>query len=48
VLATPPPSVEILSFNATGPVLAVRPYCRDEHYSQVYFDTTRAISRVCG
>ena len=26
-----------------GPVLAVRPYCNNEHYWQVYFDTNRLI-----
>lgn len=43
VLARPPADVEILSFNERGPVLAVRPYCNNEHYWQVYFDTNRVI-----
>lgn len=43
VLARPPTDVEILSFNERGPVLAVRPYCNNEHYWQVYFDTNRVI-----
>jgi small conductance mechanosensitive channel len=47
VLAQPAPRVEILTFSATGPVLTVRPYCRNEHYWQVYFDTNRAINQVC-
>ena len=47
VLDQPPPRVEILTFSAAGPVLTVRPYCRNEHYWQVYFDTNRAISHVC-
>lgn len=43
VLAAPAPAVEILTFNLAGPVLAVRPYCNNEHYWQVYFDTNRLI-----
>jgi small conductance mechanosensitive channel len=43
VLLTPPPEVEILQFNLAGPVLAVRPYCQNVHYWQVYFDTNRVI-----
>ncbi|GAB3247950.1 mechanosensitive ion channel family protein [Chitinimonas naiadis] len=39
VLATPAPDVAILEFNLVGPVLAVRPYCHNDHYWQVYFDT---------
>jgi small conductance mechanosensitive channel len=51
LLDTPPPVVEIVSFNIVGtsvaPTLAVRPCCRHEHYQQVYFDTTRAIHEIC-
>jgi small conductance mechanosensitive channel len=43
VLASPAPDVEILTFTERGPVLAVRPYCNNTHYWQVYFDTNRAI-----
>jgi small conductance mechanosensitive channel len=43
VMAAPAPDVEILTFNLAGPVLAVRPYCNNEHYWQVYFDTNRLI-----
>jgi len=43
VLAAPKPDVEILSFNERGPLLAVRPYCANAHYWQVYFDTNRVI-----
>jgi len=39
--------VEILEFNLVGPVLAVRPFCHNDHYWQVYFDTNEAIVRVC-
>jgi len=44
VLSTPAPDVEVLQFNLAGIVLAVRPYCKPEHYWQVYFDTNRIIS----
>ena len=51
LLDTPAPTVEIQSFAIVGtsvaPVLAVRPFCRNEHYQQVYFDTTRAIQETC-
>lgn len=43
VLATPAPEVEILELSSNGPVLAVRPYCHNDHYWQVYFDTNRLI-----
>ncbi len=43
VIAAPAPDVEILTFNLSGPVLAVRPYCNNQHYWQVYFDTNRLI-----
>jgi len=43
VLAAPAPEVEILGFNERGPLLAVRPYCSNAHYWQVYFDTNEAI-----
>jgi small conductance mechanosensitive channel len=43
VLADPAPDVEIITFNLAGPVLAVRPYCNNAFYWQVYFDTNRLI-----
>jgi len=43
VVADPAPDVEILTFNLSGPVLAVRPYCNNQHYWQVYFDANRMI-----
>jgi small conductance mechanosensitive channel len=46
VVASPPPQVSILDLNLLGPVIAVRPYCRNEHYWQVYFDTNEAIVRT--
>jgi small conductance mechanosensitive channel len=48
VATNPAPDVEILSFNLAGPVLAVRPYCHNTHYWQVYFDTNRAIRETFG
>lgn len=43
VITEPEPDVEILTFNPMGAVLAVRPYCNNAHYWQVYFDTNRLI-----
>jgi small conductance mechanosensitive channel len=43
VMGNPAPEIEILTFNPLGPVLAVRPYCNNRHYWQVYFDTNRLI-----
>ncbi len=43
VLPKPAVEVEILDFNLVGPVLAVRPYCHNDHYWQVYFDGNRMI-----
>jgi len=43
VLTQPAPDVEILQFTLAGPVLAVRPYCSNTNYWQVYFDTNRVI-----
>lgn len=48
VLTAPAPDVEILQFTLAGPVLAVRPYCNNAHYWQVYFDTNRAIRDTFG
>jgi small conductance mechanosensitive channel len=45
VLMNPAPRVEILTFTAAGPVLAVRPFCPSENYWQVYFDTNRTIGK---
>ena len=48
VITDPAPDVEILEFTLAGPVLAVRPYCHNDHYWQVYFDTNKAIREGCG
>ncbi len=44
---TPAPVVEILEFNAAGAMLVVRPFCHNDRYWQVYFDTNNAIQDVC-
>src|SRR5215469_11641620 len=43
VLADPAPCVEIVTFTLAGPVLAVRPFCNNKDYWQVYFDTNMLI-----
>lgn len=48
VSKVPAPDVAILSFTGVGPVLAVRPYCSNDHYWQVYFDTNMAIRDTLG
>ena len=48
VVTAPAPEVEILTFTPLGPVLAVRPYCHNDHYWQVYFDTNRSIFEAGG
>jgi small conductance mechanosensitive channel len=48
VLATPAPDVTLLDFTLAGPVLAVRPYCHNDNYWQVYFDTNDAIRDELG
>jgi len=48
VLTEPAVDVEILEFNLVGPVLAVRPYCHNDNYWQVYFDTNRTIKDALG
>jgi small conductance mechanosensitive channel len=48
VLATPAPDVDIVQFTPAGPLLCVRPYCSNQHYWQVYFDTNRLIREAFG
>ncbi len=48
VAVNPAPEVSILSFTPFGPVLAVRPYCHNDHYWQVYFDANMGIREVLG
>jgi len=46
VVASPAPEVNLLDMNLVGPVISVRPYCHNDHYWQVYFDTNEAIVRT--
>ncbi|UQA55531.1 mechanosensitive ion channel family protein [Polyangium aurulentum] len=48
VLKDPAPVVDILQFTLAGPVLAVRPFCRNEHYLDVVFATNLAIHTELG
>ncbi len=48
VLASPAPDVDVLQFTPAGPQLCVRPYCANQHYWQVYFDTNRLIRESFG
>ena len=48
IMADPLPEVDILEFNLSGPVLAVRPYCHNSDYWQVYFDTNKVIRESFG
>jgi len=44
LVADPRPLIEILEFNERGTKLVVRPFCHNQDYWQVYFDTNRAIA----
>jgi len=46
VVESPAPEVNLLDMNLVGPVISVRPYCHNDHYWQVYFDTNEAIART--
>jgi len=48
VLSSPAPDVDVLQFTPAGPVLCVRPYCSNDNYWQVYFDTNRMIREAFG
>jgi small conductance mechanosensitive channel len=48
VLATPAPDVDVLQFTPAGPLLCVRPYCSNDNYWQVYFETNRTIRETFG
>jgi small conductance mechanosensitive channel len=48
VAKEPAPDVTILSFTPFGPVLAVRPHCKNDHYWQVYFDANMVIRETLG
>lgn len=46
VLEDPAPVIEIVDFNLAGPVVAVRPYAKPEHFWGVWFETQRIIKDV--
>ncbi|MEO8125587.1 MAG: mechanosensitive ion channel family protein [Bryobacteraceae bacterium] len=48
VIQKPAPEVDILQINMAGPVLAVRPYCSNSNYWQVYFDANKLIRESFG
>jgi small conductance mechanosensitive channel len=48
VMQSPAPEVDIFQFNLAGPVLAVRPYCHNTNYWQVYFDANKLIRESFG
>jgi small conductance mechanosensitive channel len=48
VLPTPAVDVDVLQFTPAGPLLCVRPYCSNNDYWQVYFDTNRLIREAFG
>ena len=48
VVTTPAPDLKILAHTPAGCVLAVRPYCHNNHYWQVYFDTQQVIRDALG
>jgi small conductance mechanosensitive channel len=48
VNANPAPDVELLGASLAGPQFAVRPYCHNDHYWQVYFDANRAVAAAFG
>jgi small conductance mechanosensitive channel len=48
VLSSPAPDVDVLQFTPAGPLLCVRPYCANQNYWQVYFDTNRLIREAFG
>jgi len=48
VLPVPAPTIEIFEFNLAGPLLVVRPFCANQHYWQVYFETNRMIRNTFG
>ena len=44
VKTDPAPDVELLGATLAGPQFAVRPYCHNDHYWQVYFDANRTVA----
>jgi|SRR5271157_92743 len=46
VISDPAPHVEIVEFTMAGPVLSANPFCHNNNYWQVFFDTNKAIAEV--
>ena len=46
VATSPAPEINLLDLNVMGCVIAVRPYCSNSFYWQVFFDANAAILRV--
>jgi small conductance mechanosensitive channel len=46
VIASPAVEVSILEATPAGPILAVRPYCSNDHYWQVYFDSNTVLNTL--
>jgi small conductance mechanosensitive channel len=46
VLSEPAPVVEILRLHQNGTLIAVRPFCKNQDYWQVYFDTNKTLRDV--
>ncbi len=42
----PAPNVQILEFTEEGPLFCVQPYCNNDHYWQVLFDTNKVIAET--
>jgi small conductance mechanosensitive channel len=47
VVASPPPEIHLLEMTGSGPLIAVRPYAHNSHYTQVQHDTNVTILKVC-
>jgi small conductance mechanosensitive channel len=48
VIADPAPVIEIIEFTESGPKLLVRPFCHNDHYWQVVYDTHKVIAATFG
>ena len=48
VISDPAPVIEIIEFTESGPKLLVRPFCHNDHYWQVVYDTHKAIAATFG
>ena len=48
VITDPAPVIEIIEFTEAGPKLLVRPFCHNDHYWQVVYDTHKAIAATFG